>query len=61
MFIQISDAIVVLSGVRVAHELAVIATEDDSRAIDLMLEDVGIWKDFFASTVTVAALEFYLG
>lgn len=50
----------VLLLVLMPDELAVVAPEDNSRAVELMLEEVLVVADLFAAAFTVAALKFYL-
>jgi len=58
---QVSYAVMIMTLVRVPHILTLIAAEDYRRAVALMFEDVCVGLDLFAATVSVAALEFYLG
>jgi hypothetical protein len=51
---------VVLLGVLVPDELAMIAAEDYSRTIQLMFEDVLVAANLFASTFPIAALKLNL-
>lgn len=57
---QIRYAVMVVSLVGVPDVLTLVASEDYRRAINLMLEDVCVGKDLFASPITIATLEFYL-
>ena len=50
----------ILSRVRVSHELTMIASEYNSGTIDLMLEYVSIGKHLLASSISIAALKFDL-
>lgn len=61
LLIQICYAVVILSSVRVPHELTVIASENNCRTVNLMLEDVLVGRDLFASAVTITTLKFNLG
>lgn len=57
LLIQVGDAVVVLTRVRVPDELAVIAAENNCWAIDLMLENILIGGDLLTAAISVAALE----
>ncbi len=50
----------ILSSVRVPHELTVIASEYNSGTIDLMLEYVSIGKHLLTPSIAIAALKFDL-
>ena len=58
---QVSNAVVIMSLVRVPHILTLVASEDYCRAITLMFENVSVGMDLFAAAVPVAALKFYFG
>ncbi len=60
LVVQVSYAVMVLLRVLMPDELAVVAPEDNGRAVDLMLEDVLVVADLFAAAFSVAALKFYL-
>jgi hypothetical protein len=58
LFIQVSYTVVVLLGVLVPDELAMVAAEDNSGTIQLVFEDVLVATHLLTSTLPVATLKF---
>ena len=61
LLVQVSYTVVILSGVLVPYELAVVAPEDYCWAIGLVLENVLVCGNLFASSISIAALKLDLG